>query len=122
MALSFAAQLLSAAEAHHAKKPKIVLLTEQPHFYDGLRAHGFTVIDERDGTKYEVPSRDLVVVRSPQEYEALHPNEPPPQLVFGTMQSGAKKERWTMAKPGANGSQVHRVIATIFLKIEISVF
>jgi ketopantoate reductase len=77
---------------------QVVLLTEQANYYDALKATGFRVVDERDGSEFLVAPEQLVVVKSVAEYEALHPSEPP-QLVFGTMQMGKKTERWGLVQP-----------------------
>ena len=76
----------------------MVLLTEQDSYYEALRANGFKVVDERDGSEFVVKPEHLIVVKSVGEYEALHPDAPP-QLVFGTMQMGKKTERWGMVQP-----------------------
>jgi len=98
MALSIAAQMLSTATTKNVAPPKMVLLTEQDSYYEALRANGFKVVDERDGSEFVVKPEHLIVVKSVGEYEALHPDAPP-QLVFGTMQMGKKTERWGMVQP-----------------------
>ena len=104
MALSMASSMLSRAKSEGAVVPKIVLLTEQDSYYEALQKSGFVVVDERDGTRHEVEPTHLEVVRSAEEFREKYGNSPP-QIIFGTMQMGCKKERWGMV-PSEGSKQV----------------
>ena len=107
MALSMASSMLSRAKSEGAVVPKICLLTEQDSYYEALQKSGFVVVDERDGTRHVVEPAHLEVVRSAEEFHEKYGSSPP-QLIFGTMQMGAKKERWGMvpSNGGGEGRQV----------------
>jgi len=95
MALSMASSMISRAVSEGQTVPKMVLLTEQDSYYEALQKSGFVVVDERDNSRHVVSPAHLEVVRSPEEFHEKYGSNPP-QLIFGTMQMGKKKERWGM--------------------------